>query len=173
MSSDKFGRTPEHAKSDQRAFLERARDAYPESVHTQEEYVKGSAKMHDLHLLSDRGLIDRVPNRFAQVPVGAEDFVAMYKLNASGHDALGRPGWLDREFPRVLNVTAFGSSVNINSPNATASTQVSVKILQDLRQEIERAPIAPEEKAGLLAAIDKLLRHPAILAILAKLPGLG
>lgn len=173
MLADKFGRAAEQAKADQRALLERARNAYPEWVDTQGEYVKGSAKTHDLHLLADRGLIERVPGRAARTPVGFEDFVARYKLTASGHDALARPGWLDREFPAVLNVTAVGSSVNIASHGAIATTRTNVTILQELRQEIERAPIEPKERAGLLDAVDKLARHPIVLAILKKLLGTG
>lgn len=127
---------------------------------------------HDLHLLADRALISKVPPSHGAV-VGMPDFVHSYKLIAYGHDSLEKPGFLDREFGRVINVHAVGSSVNIGSPNATATTHTSITLLERLREEVQRAPIDPKEKAGLVTALDKLIHHPVVVASLKNLLGLG
>ncbi len=164
---DKFGRSAAQVKSDQREILTDAFVRYPEWVDAMSVKPDTPAR-RDIHELIDSGLLER--HHSARNGVAGDDtFVPMYRLTRRGMDMLRKPHWLDQNYPRIVNVTAYGSAVNVNSPNASATSNNSVQLLLQLRAEIERANLAPEEKSGLLSALDKITRHPAVLAILAKL----
>lgn len=168
MTTDRFGRSPEQVKSDQRKILEEAYRMYPGTVSAL-SIRKDTATRLDIHDLIDHGLLDLPPSVDRRGVVGDETFVPLYRLSVRGLDQLRDPHWLDRHYPRVVNVHAVGSSVNINSPNASATTETRINVLIQLKSEIERSTLPAEEKAGLLAAIEKLSRHPLVVLLLAKL----
>lgn len=156
---DKFGRTPEQVKADQRRILEKALQAYPEWVDSR-RVPAGSAERLDLHDLIDHGLLDREGD--PRGVVGDETFVPLYRLSAHGMDMLRIPHWLDRNYPTVVNVNAVGSSVNVGSPGAAATTHANINILVRLREEVDRSNASPEEKSKLRHALEVLLTSPVI-----------
>lgn len=172
MDTDKFGRTRERAKASQRSILERARDAYPDYVEAG-GVAQNTPERSDIHELIDGGLLERHRTDDPRGVVGDPTLVMSYRLTARGRDLLQRPHWLNEHFPSVVNVTAVGSSVNVNSPHATASTHANINVLVKLRDEVERAALPPEEKKTLLHALDVVLKSASIAAICARLFGGG
>ncbi len=172
MNVDKFGRAPDQIKVDQRRLLERAQAAYPEYVNAL-SVGQNTPERSDIHELIDQGLLQRHPIDDPRGVVGDPSFVATYRLTAHGLNMLRRPHWLDANYPSVVNVTAVGSSVNLNSPHAAASTQANIHVLVRLRDEVEHATLPPEEKKTLLHALDVVLKSATIAAIAAKLFGWG
>lgn len=168
MTTDRFGRTPAQAKSDQRQILEKAFAAYPSDVYAL-KVRKDSAERFDIHDLIDHGLLLVPPGIGSHGVVGDSSFLPVYRLSASGLDKLRQPQWLDDHYPRTVHITAFGSSVNVNSPHASATTQANINILVSLREEIERSNLPAEEKSGLLKALGTLSSHPLVIALIAKL----
>lgn len=167
MAVDRFGRTSEQVKSDQRKILEQAYSQYPGYADGR-SIPKNSASRFDIHDLLDHGLLETPSHFDRRGVVGDSTFIPMYRLSVGGLDKIRQPEWLDSHFPKIMHITAVGSSVNIGSPGASASTQTNINILIRLKEEIESSNLPPQERAKLLKAIGDLASHPLVIALLSK-----
>jgi|SRR5687768_14775112 len=104
-----------------------------------------------------------------------------YRLTELGNEACLHPEQLDsylqpRHSPTGPQAVTINAGTMENTQIGHGNTQHIVTystVLQDLRRQIEDAPVAEEEKSSALSALNEFLSHPFVQTIVSAAAGVA